>query len=193
MIDIPIEAAIAGLATADAEIRSRAARSLYERGCALAKAATAAWQQESELAPLFTGELTVGLAVWPETFAPIRAANGSPPLASVPPDQDAREFELRFPGGISVDILTTSQPGGGGAIARFLDRRGEGIQQVELPVANVDLATTLLRERFGLEPVYPATRPGADGARVNFFLVAAQPGGLSGHHGAKVLIELVER
>jgi hypothetical protein len=176
---------IAALSSADAAARARAAGFLYEQGAALSEAATAAWRDDAELAALFTGSPTVGVAVRPETFEHIHAANDSPPLADVPPDQDAREFELHFPPKISLDILTTREPGGAGAIARFLDRRGEGIQQVELFVSDVDRATTLLRDRHGLEPIYPATRPGADGTRVNFFLVPTPA-------GSKVLIELVE-
>jgi hypothetical protein len=49
----------------------------------------------------------------------------------------------------------------------------------------VDRATDILRARFKLDPVYPATRPGADGTRINFFLAAPL-------QGKKVLIELVE-
>lgn len=126
----------------------------------------------------------VGIAVRPETFRQIRAANGSPRLANVPPDQDAMEFELHL-GAEVLDILTTRDPGGSGAIARYVERFGEGIQQVEVSVRNVDQATDLLRSRFGLSPVYPATRPGADGTRVNFFLAPAAG-------TAKCLIELVE-
>lgn len=130
--------------------------------------------------------MTVGVAVLPKTFARIRAANGNPPLADVPPDQDANEFELHFADRVQLDILTTNTPGGLGAIARFLDKFGEGIQQVEFDVKNVDEATEILRRRFNLAPLYPATRAGADGTRVNFFL-ASRP------DGRKVLIELVEK
>jgi hypothetical protein len=81
--------------------------------------------------------------------------------------------------------LTSREPEGNGAIARYLQRFGEGIQQIELRCQNVDRATEILRERFGLNPIYPATRPGADGTRVNFFLVSAPKAN-------KVLIELYE-
>lgn len=183
MTDPEIAAAIAALSSADAATRSSAAAALYRDGSETALAATAAWRRDAELAALFTAHPTVGVAVLPETFERIRAANGAPSLADVPPDQDAREFELEFPGGVSLDVLTTREPGGRGAIARFLARRGEAIQQVELPVRDVDRATAILRDRFSLEPVYPETRPGANGTRVNFFLVPAG--------SAKVLIELV--
>ena len=129
--------------------------------------------------------VVVGIAVNPETFERIRAVNNSPRLADVPPDQDATEFELHLEDSIELDILTTRAPGGSGAIARFLEKFGEGIQQVEIYVRDVDRATAILGSRFGLAPIYPATRAGADGTRVNFVL-AATPG------GKKVLIELVQ-
>jgi hypothetical protein len=130
-------------------------------------------------------EATVGLAVTPGHFEEIRAACGSPGLATVPPDQDAREFELHFGQDVRLDILTTAQPGGAGAIARFLQKSGEGVQQVELLVRDVNRVTEKLRVTRGLAPIYPRTRPGADGTRVNFFL-------LTNSKGSKVLIELVE-
>jgi hypothetical protein len=49
----------------------------------------------------------------------------------------------------------------------------------------VPRATQILKEKFSMTPVYPEARPGADGTRVNFFLVSA-PG------APKVLIELYE-
>lgn len=129
--------------------------------------------------------IIVGIAVHPDTFQKIRAANNSPRLADVPPDQGAQEFELHLEDSIEFDILTTREPGGSGAIARFLQKFGEGIQQVEIYVRDVDRATEILRARFGLAPIYPSTRAGADGTRVNFFLATAPD-------GKKVLIELVE-
>ena len=84
-----------------------------------------------------------------------------------------------------LDILTTQKPGGAGAIAKFLEKFGEGIQQVEYEVSNVDSATKILADKFNQKAIYPAARPGADGTRVNFFLVSAAG-------GKKILIELVE-
>lgn len=172
-------------------VRERAGLAIFRLGCELANSATQAWFLDPELTAYYVRdragipELTVGLAVQPETFEKIRAACGSPALADVPPDQDAREFELEFPGGARLDVLTTSKPGGSGAIARFLEKSGEAIQQVEINVNNVDRVTEILRARFGASPVYPATRAGANGTRVNFFLVPAA-------ENRKVLIELVE-
>jgi hypothetical protein len=56
---------------------------------------------------------------------------------------------------------------------------------VEYRCLNVDRAAQILKDKFGVAPVYAATRAGADGTRVNFFLVASPDGG-------KVLIELYE-
>jgi hypothetical protein len=182
---------IAALAGSEVGARTRAARAIYDAGSAAARAATLAWRKDAELARLFAGNPTVGVAVQPEAFEAIRQACGMPKLAAVPPGEDAREFELQLPGGISLDILTTREPHGSGAIARFLERRGEGIQQVEFPVSDVDRATALVRDRFPVAPVYAETRPGADATRVNFFLLPV-PAGTGSATVEKVLIELVE-
>lgn len=182
---------VRGLGAPDLENRVRAARELFRRGQELARGSVAHWLSNSEFAANLVldashfPETTVGLAVMPENFERIRAANGSPRLADVPPDQDAKEFELHFATGVRLDILTTRAPEATGAIARYLQKFGEGIQQVELLARNVDRATEILRSRFGVQPIYPATRAGADGTRVNFFLVAPPEKG-------KILIELVE-
>lgn len=182
---------LAALASNEPSERTRAARAIYEAGSAMARAATREWRSDAELARLFRGEPTVGIAVMTERFESIRRASGMPKLAAVPPDQDAREFSLEFPGGVSLDVLTPREPDGTGAIARFLGRRGEDIQQVEFPVTDVDRAMAILRERFRIDPVYPETRAGADGTRVNFLLVSGRDN--SGTpSGQKVLIELVE-
>jgi hypothetical protein len=179
---------IAGLCSAEASVRESAAAEIYAAGRVPAEAVSKAWWSEGELAKLLFGpkpELTVGLAVQRETFSKIRTANSVSRLADVPSDQDAEEFELHFPKGVSLDILTSRAPGGEGAIARFLGKFGEGLQQVEFRCSNVDRATEILKEKFGVSAVYPETRPGADGTRVNFFLVPVPGGG-------KVLIELYE-
>ncbi len=119
----------------------------------------------------------MGLAVQRETFSKIRAAHSVSRLAEVPSDQDAEEFELHFANGVSLDILTSRAPGGDGAIARYLGKFGEGVQQVEFRCSNVDRATEILKEKFGVSAVYPETRPGADGTRVNFFLMPVPGGG----------------
>jgi hypothetical protein len=186
-----IENLIRSMGESEAAAREAAARAIFKRGRELAHPAIEIWLADAEMKRLFALDdygnvvTTAGIAVHPANFERLRIVNGSPRLADVPPDQDAKEFELHFGREIRLDILTTRDPGGTGAIARFLNKSGEGIQQVELTVRDVDRATEILRERFGQSAVYPETRAGADGTRVNFFLVTTpQP--------KKVLIEFVE-
>ncbi|HEV3483413.1 MAG TPA: hypothetical protein VGR97_13925 [Candidatus Acidoferrales bacterium] len=190
---------IRSLADSDPLKRHVAATHLHLTGAALVVTATREWFRDAEFRELVrpfsidadgkqSSEHTyfsIGIAVQPENFERIRAANGSPRLAEVPPDQDAMEFELRSGAHEEFDILTTRDPSGPGAIARYLNRFGEGIQQIEVNVTSVNRATEILRTRFGLTPVYPETHAGANGARVNFFLVPVV-------EGKRVLIELVE-
>jgi hypothetical protein len=184
----PLSTAIAALTSDDNPARTAAAAEIFRFGRARADRVASEWLTDSELSALLLGPnpaVTVGLAVERETFVKIRVANGTPRLADVPSDQDAEEFELHFPDGVSLDVLTTRAPGGPGAIASFLSKFGEGVQQVELRCAKVDRATEILKEKFGVTAIYPETRPGADGTRVNFFLVPVPENG-------KVLIELYE-
>ena len=183
----PLSSAIAALASADAATRAAAASEIYTTGRNSADVATQLWRNHAELQALLGANpvVTVGVAVEPATFAKIREANGAPRLAQIPPDEDAQEFELHFPNEVSLDVLTTGTAGGSGAIARYLSKFGEGIQQVEYRCSDLDCAVALLEQEFDLMPVYPQPRPGADGARINFFLVAASGGG-------KILIELYE-
>ena len=190
---------IGGLADPDPGVRKTAALRLYLAGGTLCSRALNDWLSDPEFHALALPKAagansdsgmrkvayTVGIAVEPDDFERILAANGSPKLSDVPPDQDAREFELTFDGSRHFDILTTREPGGSGPIARYLQKFGAGIQQIEVNVTDVDRASEILLARFSLAPIYPASRPGADGTRVNFFLVPSRNGG-------KVLIELVE-
>jgi hypothetical protein len=184
----PLHTAIAGLCSGETSARESAAEEIFATGRASAEHAAKSWLSDTELSALLLGpkpEATVGLAVQRETFSKIRSVHGVSRLAEVPSEQDAEEFELHFSNGVSLDILTSRAPGGEGAIAQYLGKFGEGVQQVEFRCSNVDRATEILKEKFGVSGVYPETRPGADGTRVNFFLMPV-PG------GRKVLIELYE-
>jgi hypothetical protein len=179
---------IADLSSADESKRLAAAAEIYRAGRTPTDQIVHAWWRNDEIYSLLLGSnpsVTVGLAVKRKTFEKIREAYGAPQLAQVPPDQDAEEFELHFPNGISLDVLTTKDPGGSGAIAKYLAKFGEGVQQVEYRCKSVDRATAILEGEFGVPPVYPKARPGADGTRVNFFLVASADSG-------KLLIEFYE-
>ena len=67
-------------------------------------------------------------------------------------------------------------------IAKFLDRRGAGLQQLAYTVEDIDAVSTVLRER-GLRLLYEQPRRGTAGSRVNFI----HPKDAGG-----VLVELVE-
>ena len=180
---------IVALSSTDATARRSAAAEIYKFGRALVEPAVWGWWENAELSALLRApkpEVTIGLAVERDTFSRIHRANGAPRLAEVPADQDAEEFELCFPGGISLDVLTSREPGGTGAIAKYLRKFAQGIQQVEFRCDDVDRATAILQHKFGIRAVYPQTRPGADGTRVNFFL-------LSLPSTSKVLVELYQR
>jgi hypothetical protein len=185
----PLPPAIVALSSTDAAVRLSAAQEIYARGRALADPAISGWWKDIELSALLRApkpDVTIGIAVQRETFSRIHRANGAPRLAHVPPDQDAEEFELHFPEKISLDVLTSREPGGTGAIAKYLARFGEGIQQVEFRCDDVDRATAILRDKLSIMAIYPQTRLGADETRVNFFLLPSPQTG-------KVLIELYER
>src|SRR5579863_5674922 len=146
---------IAALHADSATARAEAAAAIYRLGRERALHATRLWFQDPAFAALCgaTPSVTVGLAVRQETFALIRAANDFPHLAEVPPEQDATEFELHFAGGIALDILTTRDPEASGAIARFLAKQGEAIQQVEFRCSDVESATAILHDHFAIVPV----------------------------------------
>ena len=181
------EAWIAELSSPEESARTRAAGHIFAAGRSMADPAIQSWREHREFAQLLGAEpdVTVGLAVRQETFAGIREANGWPHLAEVPAEQDTSEFELRYNEGITLDVLTSLEPDGHGAIAKFLTKLGEGVQQVEFRCSDVARATAILREQFGVSAVYPEMRPGSNGTRINFFLVA-------GADRKKVLIELYE-
>lgn len=67
-------------------------------------------------------------------------------------------------------------------IAKFLDRKGPGVQQVAYTVADLAFASAALRER-GVRLLYDTPRRGTAGSRVNF----VHPRDAGG-----VLVELVE-
>jgi methylmalonyl-CoA/ethylmalonyl-CoA epimerase len=84
-------------------------------------------------------------------------------------------------GGAHLELVASMDPSS--AIARSLDKRGEGLHHICLEVKDIESALTLARAA-GLPLVNETPVPGAGGSRVAF----VHPKGLSG-----VLIELVEK
>ena len=67
-------------------------------------------------------------------------------------------------------------------IAKFIDKRGPGLQQLAYRVSNIEAMSTLLRDH-GVRLLYDAPRRGTAGSKINF----VHPRDAGG-----VLIELVE-
>lgn len=98
-------------------------------------------------------------------------------------DQGVREAMLRVGDdrtGAQLQLLAPASPDS--SIARFLDRRGPGVQQLAYTVRDVTRAAATLRER-GLRLLYDEPRTGTARSRINF-VHPADAGG--------VLVELVE-
>jgi methylmalonyl-CoA/ethylmalonyl-CoA epimerase len=97
-------------------------------------------------------------------------------------EQGVREAMLSVgpAGGTQIQLLAPLS--GESTIAKFLDRRGPGVQQVAYTVADIEAASAALRAR-GLRLLYDTPRRGTAGSRVNF----VHPKDAGG-----VLVELVE-
>jgi methylmalonyl-CoA/ethylmalonyl-CoA epimerase len=97
-------------------------------------------------------------------------------------EQGVREAMLSVTGsgGPYLQLLAPLHPDS--TIAKFLDRNGEGVQQVAYGVDDLDAASAALRER-GVRLLYPQPRHGTSDSRVNFI----HPKDAGG-----VLVELVE-
>jgi methylmalonyl-CoA/ethylmalonyl-CoA epimerase len=96
-------------------------------------------------------------------------------------DQGVREAMLAVgDSGSCIQLLAplTSES----TIARFLDRNGQGVQQLAYRVTDVDAASSALRAA-GLRLLYDEPRRGTGGSRINF----VHPKDAGG-----VLVELVE-
>ncbi len=96
-------------------------------------------------------------------------------------EQGVREAMLAVgDSGSCIQLLAPLRPDS--PIGRFLERSGEGIQQVAYTVEDIEAVAETLRSR-GLRLLYDEAKPGTAGSRVNF----VHP---KDAHG--VLIELVQ-
>lgn len=87
-----------------------------------------------------------------------------------------------FPVGDSeVELLESTAPDG--PVAKYIEKRGQGIQHVAFRVADIDAALEELKER-GIRLIDQTPRIGAGGARIAFLHPKATNG---------VLVELCER
>ncbi|KZS73437.1 methylmalonyl-CoA epimerase [Mycobacterium kansasii] len=98
-------------------------------------------------------------------------------------DQGIREAMLAVPGAPRAAQIQLMAPvDDSSVIAKFLDKRGPGIQQFACRVADLDALSRRLRSQ-GVRLVYEAPRRGTANSRINFI----HPKDAGG-----VLIELVE-
>jgi methylmalonyl-CoA/ethylmalonyl-CoA epimerase len=96
-------------------------------------------------------------------------------------DQGIREAMLSVPG-TTAQIQLMAPLDETSTIAKFIDKRGPGIQQLAVRVSDLDALSQRLREQ-GVRLVYDAVRRGTANSRINFI----HPKDAGG-----VLIELVE-
>jgi hypothetical protein len=173
-----MDTAIRALASEPPRRARRSRRnSIFRTACDTAETLVRAWTQDAEFARLIGSPahaFTAGVAVEPELFAAIRSANGAPRLADVPPEQDALEFHLNFGNDVRLEVLTTRGASGEGAVARYLRKFGRNVQHVEIATSDVGRAAEILKTRFALQPIYPASAPGRGPRAHQFF-----PGGKS--------------
>jgi methylmalonyl-CoA/ethylmalonyl-CoA epimerase len=81
-------------------------------------------------------------------------------------DQGVREAMLAVgDSGSCIQLLAPLTPES--TIAKFLDRNGEGVQQVAYGVDDIDATSAELRSR-GLRLLYDEPRRGTAGSRINF-------------------------
>ena len=80
-----------------------------------------------------------------------------------------------------IEVLESTTPDG--AVARFIESRGEGVQHIALRVDNIDTALEELKKK-GIKLIDESPRNGVGGTRIAFIHPKST-------HG--ILIELVER
>ncbi|MGI6587613.1 MAG: methylmalonyl-CoA epimerase [Peptococcia bacterium] len=84
-------------------------------------------------------------------------------------------------GDSELELLESTTPDG--PIAKFIEKRGEGVQHIALRVDNLEEALAIMQEK-GLRLIDEKPRYGAGGARIAFLHPKATKG---------VLLELAER
>lgn len=95
-------------------------------------------------------------------------------------EQNVLEAMLEF-NGIKIQLLSPLSDSG--AIYEYLQRHGEGIQQLALEVDNLDTACDVARKN-GIRVVYEESKSGSNGSKINFLHPKSTTG---------ALIELVQK
>lgn len=97
-------------------------------------------------------------------------------------EQQVEEAMLSIPGG-DVELQLLAATSSDSPIAKFIEKRGAGLQQIAYRVRSVSRCTELLA-LAGIETLYSEPRIGTAGSKINFIHPRATGG---------VLVELVER
>lgn len=95
-------------------------------------------------------------------------------------DQGIEEAMLSLSDGSRIQLLASIDSNS--AIAKFLNKNGEGIQQLAFRVTDIELAMVAV-SAAGMRLIYPEPKTGTAGSRINF----VHPRDAGG-----VLVELVE-
>lgn len=67
--------------------------------------------------------------------------------------------------GVKIELLEATRPDS--PIARFIEKRGEGIHHLAFEVANLEKSVKVYQEK-GFEPINPQPKNGADNKRICF-------------------------
>ncbi len=94
-------------------------------------------------------------------------------------EQELWAYFLEGEDGVRIELLEPT----GGVVAKFIEKRGEGIHHIAVEVEDVTALTEELRRR-GFRTVYEEPKRGAEGTLVNFI----HPKSANG-----VLIEILEK
>ncbi len=84
-------------------------------------------------------------------------------------------------GEVNLELVQSTDPEG--AVAKFIKKRGEGVQHIAFKVQNIESAIHDLREK-GVELIDAIPRKGAQGSKIVFLHPMSTNG---------VLVELIER
>jgi methylmalonyl-CoA/ethylmalonyl-CoA epimerase len=95
-------------------------------------------------------------------------------------EQGIDEAMLAIPGDTYIQLIAPLGPDT--TIAKFIDKNGEGLQQIAYRVTDINQAMTLI-SKAGLRLIYPEPRKGTSNSKINFI----HPKDAGG-----ILVELVE-
>lgn len=124
---------------------------------------------------LAVADLDAAIARW-------QSLGASVALRAVVADQGVEAAALAWPTGGPTELELVAPHGEGSGVARFIDRRGEGMHHVAWAVESVQACLDVLA-RAGARVIDAAPRPGLHGTPVAF----VHPSSMGG-----VLVELVE-